>query len=153
MTCVIIEDDKNTVAILKNIIYENFPEIESKGSASSITKGIVLIKDVKPDFIFLDVNLDDGEGFDILKSFPSPNFAIIFITSYSKYALEAFKFSAIDFVLKPFTPTEIKDAVHKVIKEKSNTSYIDKIATLYHNHISNNKKTPKNVQKSFQFRP
>ncbi len=140
MKYVIIEDDQNTVKIIANIISENFSEISFKGNASSISNGIQLIKNTNPDVIFLDVNLDDGEGFEILKSFPSPNFKIIFITSYSKYAIEAFKFSALDFVLKPFTPTEIINAIRKVIKENSNTNYLEKISTLYHNHISNNKK-------------
>lgn len=140
MNCSIIEDDKNTVKILEHIIQENYPNITVKGSASSILEGIQLVETSQPDFILLDVNLDDGEGFEILKSFPSPNFKIIFITSYSKYAIEAFKFSALDFVLKPFTPIEIIDAIDKVIEEKNQTSYIEKIATLYHNHISENKK-------------
>ncbi len=140
MNCSIIEDDKNTVKILEHIIQENYPNITVKGNASSILEGIQLIETSQPDFILLDVNLDDGEGFEILKSFPSPTFKIIFITSYSKYAIEAFKFSALDFVLKPFTPIEITNAIDKVIEEKNHTSYIEKITTLYHNHISKNKK-------------
>ncbi len=140
MKYVIIEDNQNTVTVIENIILENFSEMNFKGNTSSVKNSIQLIKSTNPDVIFLDVNLEDGEGFDVLRAFPTPHFKIIFITSYSKYAIEAFKFSALDFVLKPFTPYEIINAIHKVIKENSNTNYLEKISTLYHNHISNNKK-------------
>lgn len=140
MNCVIIEDDKNTATVIKTIVKDNFKNINVQGTASSIKKAVQLITEKLPDFIFLDVNLDDGEGFEILTSFPTPEFKIIFITSYSKYALEAFKFSALDFILKPFSPSEIVTAINKVITEKNNNDYLKKITTLYHNHISNNKK-------------
>lgn len=140
MKGVIIEDDIKTVTIIKDIIHQNDEKITIIGNASSVNDGIILIKSTHPDFIFLDINLDDGLGFDILKSFPAPTFKIIFITSYSKYAVEAFKFSALDYILKPFTATDITEAIKKVVKEKHSKNYIDKIATLYHNHISSNKK-------------
>lgn len=140
MNCVLIEDDYNTQQIITQIIQENFPNISIQGSASSIKNGVQLIKETDPDFIFLDVNLDDGEGFQILQSFPTPSFKIIFITSYSKYAIEAFKFSALDFVLKPFIPSDIVKAVNKVIQNQQHHNHLDKISTLYHNHIYNSKK-------------
>ncbi len=140
MNCIIIEDDKNTAAVLKTIVNDHFKNIKITGNASSIKDGVALLHKENPDFIFLDVNLDDGDGFEILQSFPNPNFKIIFITSYSTYAVEAFKFSALDFVLKPFSPTEIVNAIHKVIAAQNKANYLEKLTTLYHNHISSDKK-------------
>ncbi|TCI85069.1 LytR/AlgR family response regulator transcription factor [Tenacibaculum sp. M341] len=140
MKCIIIEDDYNTVIVLKTIVNDHFKNIRVTGHASSVKKGIELIQNENPDFIFLDVNLDDGEGFEVLNSFPNPTFKIIFITSFSKYAVEAFKFSALDFVLKPFSPSEIVSAVNKVISSQNSINYLEKLATLYHNHTSSDKK-------------
>lgn len=137
---VIIEDDKNTITMLESIVKKEFTNISYAGSAGSIINGISLIKNSQPDFIFLDVNLDDGKSFEILSEFPNPIFKIIFITSYSKYAVEAFKFSALDFVLKPFSPKEIIDAINKVIKQQNAEDYSQKIATFFHNYTSSQKK-------------
>ncbi|RBW60846.1 MULTISPECIES: LytR/AlgR family response regulator transcription factor [unclassified Tenacibaculum] len=139
ISCALIEDDKNTITMLKSIIEENFDAINVIGSASSINGAYELITNTNPTFIFLDVNLEDGDGFEILNKFNSPKFTVIFITSYSKYAVEAFKFSAIDFVLKPFSPSDIIKAVNKVIQEE-HKNYLEKITTLYHNHTSGQKK-------------
>ena len=140
MNCLIIEDNRNTVSMLLDIIRNNFSSIKVLDTASSVKKGITLIKKNNPDFILLDVNLEDGEGFSILKQFPNPDFKIIFITSYSKYAIEAFKFSALDFILKPFTPTEICKAINKVIDSKISNDQKEKLNTFLHNYNSQNKK-------------
>ncbi|SNR15098.1 LytR/AlgR family response regulator transcription factor [Tenacibaculum jejuense] len=140
MNCIIIEDNKNTVDVLQDIIKNNFPSIKVLGTATSIEKGISILNTYKPDFIFLDINLDDGEGFSILKEFPNADFKIIFITSYSKYAIQAFKFSALDFILKPFTPNEICQAIDKVIENKINNDQKEKLDTFLHNYNSQSKK-------------
>ena len=136
----IIEDDMRTVTMLKNIVANNFSDCLFSGNAASINAGVDLIRKKDPDFIFLDVNLEDGKSFDILKQFPNPDFKVIFVTSFSKYAVEAFKFSALDFVLKPFDITDIKEAVKKVIAEQNSENYIKKIATFFHNYDSSQKK-------------
>lgn len=136
----IIEDDKRTDDMLKEIMAEYFPEIKYLGNATSITSGIELINLKKPDFIFLDVNLDDGLSFDILKQFPNPNFKVIFITSYSKYAVEAFKFSALDFILKPFTTNDVLDAINKVTTLHDHEIYVEKLNTFFHNFNTTNSK-------------
>lgn len=137
---IIIEDDNYTVDKINDIVANNFPSIIFSGGAPSIVDAIELIKTSQPNFIFLDVNLEDGESFDILKKFPNPNFKIIFVTSYSKYAVEAFKFSALDFVLKPFTSDEIVSAVEKVVVYQSNKDYSKRLDTFFHNYTSAQKK-------------
>jgi len=139
-TYVIIEDDTNTIDKLKNIVTNNFSNIIFLGYAPSIVTGIELIKTTEPDFIFLDVNLEDGESFDILKQFPNPEFKVIFVTSYSKYAVEAFKFSALDFILKPFEKNDIVEVVKKIIAEQDREDYMQKIETFFYNFNSTDKK-------------
>ncbi len=140
MNCLIIEDNNNTVAMLQGIITDNFPNVTVSGISSSINEGVNLIKQKQPEFIFLDVNLDDGEGFSILNQFPNPKFKVIFITSYSKYAVEAFKFSALDFILKPFSPKDIITAMNKVIMNQNQENQKEKLNTFIHNYNSQNKK-------------
>jgi len=136
----IIEDDQHTVTMLKDIVHHHFSDINFSGRASSIVAAIELLKTKKPDFIFLDVNLDDGESFDILKQFPNPSFKVIFITSYSQYAVDAFKFSALDFILKPFDAKDIIEAVEKVTTAQDKERYAHKIEAFFHNYTSSQKK-------------
>ncbi len=140
MNCIIIEDNKGTVAMLKTIINNAFHDITISGSASTIESGIQLIKTASPDFILVDVNLEDGEAFSILREFPKPKFQVVFITSYSKYAVDAFKFSALDFILKPFSPDDVVQAIHKIIEERNQKSMVLKLETFFHNQNSQNKK-------------
>jgi len=139
-TYVIIEDDNYTINKVKSIVGSNFSDIAFLGCAASIVTAVDLIKTAEPDFVFLDVNLVDGESFDILKQFPVPNFRVIFVTSYSKYAVEAFKFSALDFILKPFDTNDIIDAVKKIIAEQNKENYLRKIETFFYNYKNIDKK-------------
>lgn len=146
---VIIEDDRATVEIIQQIISKHFPSVKFSGVATSITAGLALITSKAPDFIFLDVNLEDGQSFDILKQIPNPDFKVVFITSYSKYAVEAFKFSALDFILKPFEENDIIEVVKKIFTEQSKEDYIHKIEAFFYNYNSTDKKrlVLKNVDK------
>ena len=140
VTYLIIEDDMHTISMLKDIVSSHFSDLNFSGEAPSITSAIALIKSKKPEFIFLDVNLEDGQSFDILKHFPNPNFKVIFITSFSKYAVDAIKFSALDFVLKPFDSNDIIEAVKKVISSQNKENYVKKINAFFHNYQSQQKK-------------
>ena len=144
---IIIEDNKHTVAMLKDIVSSNFKDINFLGEASTIVGGIELIKTKHPNFIFLDVNLEDGKSFNILNQFQNPNFKVIFVTSYSKYAVDAFKFSALDFVLKPFTANEILTTVEKVIKEYDKENYTKLVDAFFYNYnsVENKKLVLKNL--------
>jgi len=136
----IIEDDKRTVNMLKDIVSDNFADIKCLGQAASIKVASELLRSNEPDFVFLDVNLEDGESFAILKQFPNPDFKVIFITSYSKYAVDAFKYSALDFILKPFDTKDIVEVVKKTLDKQHKESYAKKIETFFHNYASQQKK-------------
>ena len=98
---VIIDDDIDSRLVLNNYISNNCPDIIIAGEAGSVEESIKLIKKTNADFLLLDISMPDGSGFDLLRQLPERQFEVIFITAYDKFAIEAFKFSAIDYLLKP----------------------------------------------------
>jgi two-component system, LytTR family, response regulator len=107
--------------VLGNYIHKNCPELVVCGEAETVAESITLIKKETPDLLMLDISLPDGTAFDLLRKLPENKFEVIFITAYDQYAIEAFKFSAIDYLLKPISFTDLKEALRKVgdrIEEK-----------------------------------
>lgn len=100
---------KENIAIIKS----NCPNISIIGQADSVESGVKLIKLTSPDLVFLDVEMSDGTGFDLLQKLKPIQFKVIFITGYEDFAIRAFRFSAIDYLLKPLDATELVDAVKK----------------------------------------
>jgi two-component system LytT family response regulator len=113
---VIIDDDEDSREILAKMITKCCPNVKLVGEADSVASGIMLIREVKPSLVLLDIKMEDGTGFDLLKQLKRINFKIIFITAYEKYAVQAFKFAAIDLILKPVNPSELKAAVMRAEK-------------------------------------
>jgi two-component system, LytTR family, response regulator len=131
---IIIDDELRARTTLTNFIKKYCPEIDLIGEAEGVKQGIKLIKDTQPDLVFLDVRMNDGSGFDLLDHIPEKNFQLIFTTAYEEYALKAFKYSAIDFLVKPIDPDELTTAVKKVISESQNKQMNgEKLATLSYN--------------------
>lgn len=121
MNVVIIDDEPMARETIKSIIVDRFPEINIVGQAGSVQSAIETINITKPDLVFLDVDLTDGYGFDILTILKPINFKVIFITAHQEYAIKAIKFSAFDFILKPVSVTELSDAITRVkIEDDSN---------------------------------
>ncbi len=118
---IIIDDEKLAVNYLKNLLNEYCKNIEILGTARSIKEGVELINRTKPDLVFLDIEMPFGTGFDLLSKLDKIDFQVIFVTAYNKYAIQAIKCNALDYILKPIDIDELKKAVSKVdIKDKSN---------------------------------
>ncbi len=121
ITALIIDDDADSRLIINNYIKKNCQEIVVMGEGGSVGEGISIIKKENPDLLLLDISLPDGTAFDLLKQLPEKQFEVIFITAHDKYAIEAFKYSAIDYLLKPIAYPELKEALQKVgdrVREK-----------------------------------
>jgi len=146
ISCFIVEDDPQAFAYASSIM-KNYKNIALIGHSDSIQEASILIKKMKPDFILLDVFLTDGNAFEFLRLFDTVNFKIIFTTSFAKYAIEAFKFSAIDYLLKPYEEKDLILAVDKVIADISKTNYQSQLTTLLHN-FSHNDQSKKLVLKN-----
>lgn len=117
----IIEDEQKSRDVLIKIIEKGCPELKVVGNASSVTEGVELIKSLKPDLVFLDITMPDGSGFDLLEQVSDQKFDLIFATASNSHAIRAFKYSACDYLLKPIDIEELRNAVLRVVKRKSET--------------------------------
>lgn len=110
---IIIDDIEHARNTLKKDLATYIPSIEIIGEAGGVVDGAKLLKRLKPDILFLDIQMQDGSGFDLLDILPEINFKIIFITASDAHAIKAFRYSAIDYLLKPVDPDELKIAISK----------------------------------------
>lgn len=114
LKAIIIEDEDHSLNLLKQLIGDYLPQIELLGFAKNVTDGIAIIKSKQPDLVFLDVDLGESTGFELLKAFDQVFFEVVFTTGHSSYAVEAFKHKAIHFIVKPVGPIELIEAVKRV---------------------------------------
>lgn len=112
----IVDDVALARETLKEDLVTYCPDIEIIGEADGVVTGSKLLKQIKPDVVFLDIQLQDGSGFDILEILGDISFQVIFTTASDAFAIKAFKFSAIDYLLKPVDPDELMEAVNKLSK-------------------------------------
>lgn len=134
ITSIVVDDEKNGRENLK-ILLEDFCEgIEVVGTAGTVAQAQELIEKYNPNVVFLDIQMSNETGFDLLEKYEQVNFEVLFITAYSDYALKAIKFSAIDYILKPIDIDELQNAVDKV-KEKVGNELLfpENIQTLLQN--------------------
>lgn len=111
---VIIDDDQLARRGLKKILELNFKEVEILGEATSVVSGLSLINQIKPDLVFLDIELPDGTGFNLLEQLTKVDFKVIFTTSYSEYAITAFKYSAFDYLTKPVLIENVRSTMNRI---------------------------------------
>jgi len=116
---VLIDDEDDAINSLKTII-EDFcsQDVEIVGTANSALFGIKEINEKKPDVVFLDIEMPGGSGFDMLESFENIDFDVVFITAYNNYAIKAFKFNAIDYIMKPVDIDEFEAVIKKIKNQK-----------------------------------
>lgn len=110
---IIIDDEAHMRQTLAKVVRQVCPELKIVATADGVQTGINVIGKHKPDLVLLDIKLEDGTGFDILEKLNPVDFKIIFVTAFDQYAIKAFKFSAIDYILKPIDPEELSEAVRK----------------------------------------
>ncbi|WBL23520.1 LytR/AlgR family response regulator transcription factor [Zunongwangia sp. HRR-M8] len=135
MKTLIVEDEVASALMMEKILNDNFPELEIL-KAENLKFAAEIFEEVKPKILLLDVNLPDGNSIDFLKEIYNKNthqFKVVFITAFAKYAVAAFQFSALDFILKPFTPSQLISSINKVLESWQEESYKLKLETLLHN--------------------
>jgi len=113
LTAIIVEDLLDAMQLLKSDIEKHHPEIKIIDTAQSVVEAAKILRNKQPDILFLDIMLGDGTGFDILEIFPELKSKIIFVTASDEFAIKAFKFAAIDYVLKPYAQDELSTAIEK----------------------------------------
>jgi len=132
MKAIIIDDEKRARRILSTIIKEECPEIKIVFEAENLKDGVSIIKTEKPDIVFLDIEMPNHSGLQILEFFKNEpiHFQIIFTTAYGHYAIEAFKLSAVDYLLKPIDIEEIKTAISKAASNMEENFIKEKLINL-----------------------
>ena len=113
MTAVIIEDVEDARLALKQDLKDYCPEVDIIGEAEGVVSGIKLLKAKHPQIIFLDIQMGDGTGFDLLEIIGKGDAKVIFTTASDAYGIKAIKYSALEYLLKPIDPDELKEAVDK----------------------------------------
>lgn len=123
LKAVIIDDDEFSCFHLQDAINHKVSDVEVIATFNSAEDAIGKLSSLKPDVVFLDVEMPGGmSGFDMLKKLPAINFEIIFTTSHEHYAIRAIRFSAIDYLLKPVNITDLQEAVSRVFEKRSNNT-------------------------------
>ena len=125
----IIEDDESAVSALELKLNAVAPEIEIAGTAGNVNDALTLIKEKNPGLLFLDVELPDGTGFDVINRSTRRNFKVIFTTAHNKYAVRAFELAALHYLKKPVDEVELKEAV-KRFPANNDADFLDKLGIL-----------------------
>ena len=120
MKAIIIDDEKRARISLALLLQEYCPEVTVVAECENLPEGIKAIRKQQPDIVLLDIEMPGHSGLELLDFFDENeiNFSIIFTTAYNEYALKAFKFSAVDYLLKPIIPEELAEAIQRVAKQK-----------------------------------
>lgn len=117
----IIDDEPHVRETLHSLLQKFCPQVKVVGEAGSVASGVREIKEKLPDLVLLDIKMDDGTGFDLLNRFEHIGFKIIFVTAWEKYAIQAFGFSAVDYLLKPVNPEKLAEAVKRADQQVQGT--------------------------------
>lgn len=129
----IIDDENRTRELIAKMIDSFGFDLETFPIGENVQSGIAAIESLRPDIVFLDIQMPDGTGFDLLKSVQNINFEVVFITAHEEFAIKAIKFSALDYLLKPIDPTELREATEKAMKAIEDKRYEQQFEALQNN--------------------
>lgn len=145
---IIIDDEVKARETILNMLAAYCPDVEVIATAGSVSEGEEILSLHHPDLVLLDIKMADGTGFDLLKRLDKINFFVIFVTAFEEFAIRAFKFSALDYILKPLDPDELSNAVIKAKEEIEKESMSVKLDALFQNLGALSKDTKKIVLKT-----
>src|SRR5579859_2576825 len=129
---VIVEDEEKSLCVLKELIRISAADIEVLGVASHVEKAVDLIESIAPQLVLLDVRIADGLGFEVLKRLHKRDFQLICITAYDNYAVAAFRYSAIDYLLKPVGMEDWQEMLRRVRTRLAERDDVDRVGALLH---------------------
>lgn len=133
ITAVIVDDETRNVSMLTSLLRDYCPQVQVLGSAASVKEGKELVLRCDPQLIFLDIEMPYGSGFDLLRSLPELKADIIFITAFDHYALTAFRYAALDYLLKPVNIEQLQDAVGRAAQRVDMQAQAANYTTLLRN--------------------
>lgn len=112
---VIVDDDASNRSLNRRLLNEYFPNVSVAAEADSVKTAVATIKKYKPDLVLLDIEIIGGNGFQVLQQLKPYTFKVIFVTAFDNFAIKAFKFSAVDYILKPVNEVEFQQAIQNVL--------------------------------------
>ncbi len=128
--CLIIDDKKSSRELIRNLLTAEFPTFNFEHEASNCQDAVKLNNELKPNLVFLDIDLGGETGFDFLEQTNHKEFKLIFISGFDHFAVQAFKVNAVDYILKPFNKEELVNAVHKAMNHPYYTDMKNSIKIL-----------------------
>lgn len=135
---IIIDDEKHVRDEIRSYLETSFASvIHILAEATSVKEAITVIEEQRPDLIFLDINLGNGTGFDVIATSKYKEFDVVFITAYDKHAIKAIKVGALDYLLKPIDDEEFIEVVKKVIKQQTSKQTLKQLFKVAENHFLN----------------
>ncbi|UGU17815.1 LytTR family DNA-binding domain-containing protein [Sinomicrobium kalidii] len=135
-SCLVVEDNLRTREVITTVLREKFKNLQLL-EAGNLAAAETMFSTHLPQLLLLDINLPDGNSFEFLEKHyreRSPGFKVIFITAYADYALEAFRYSALDFLLKPFAPSELEDSVTRALDNLQQQNYYLQLEAFFQNY-------------------
>lgn len=130
---ILVDDEPRGLSSLKKLLEFNCPEVEIIATCSSADEAVEKIKELKPQLVFLDINMPQKSGFDLLNEIDKRDFEIIFVTAHNNYMLQAFQYSAVDYLLKPVDEDLLKQAVSRAAQKSETKQEAGSLETLLHN--------------------
>lgn len=132
INAIIVDDEPINISNLKALLTRHCQEIDVVATALSADEAIVHIQELKPDVVFLDIEMPGKNGFDLLRSLKDPDFDVVFVTAYDTYGIMAIKFSALDYLLKPINITELKNTVGRIEQSVNTKKQNSRLNNLLH---------------------
>lgn len=149
---IIVDDEAKSCKLLNNLVKEYCPDVKIKGMANSVAEALSLISTQKPDILFLDIQLNGQDGFNLLDKVSEKNFQVIFTTAFEQYAHKAFRYNAQDYLLKPIHIDELQTAVEKVKERLEDQKHEDALKNIAEGYtaLNTNQTTEKSIGLSTQ---
>ncbi|MCH2044304.1 MAG: LytTR family DNA-binding domain-containing protein [Saprospiraceae bacterium] len=140
MDVIIVEDEDLSREALRQMLLLLDPSLNIVGEAGTVEEGTQLLKNTQVDLVFLDINLPDGNGFNILQNLESIDFQLVFVTAYDEYALKAFQFAALHYILKPISPENIQEIIDRAKSNQKKSTSLESLEILESSLSENNQR-------------
>lgn len=124
---VLVDDETDSVRVLQKLLESYCPQVEVVGTAEGVETALAVIQATRPDLLFLDIEMTQGNAFDLLNQLRPLTFQVIFVTAFDNYAIRAFKYSAVDYLLKPVDIDELVGAVERVADRSKQKTIVDQM--------------------------
>ncbi len=145
---IVVDDEMDAREALSQLLDLYHPDMQLCASCESVSLALAAIEQYQPDILLLDIKIGKENGFDIFKHFSQPSFRVVFITAYQEYAVQAFRFSALDYLLKPVDPDLLSEALRKASNVIDQEQISVKLDSFVHNMRDASKETKKIVLKT-----